>query len=56
MSIQTLMNDNPIHNEPGFSNRVGYEVKSYNDLIRHETLRVAVCDVLEGKPYPPEIM
>ena len=24
------------------------DVKRYNDIIQHETLRVAVCDMLEG--------
>ena len=28
--------------------------KRYNDLIRHETLRVAVCDALEGSPVMPQ--
>ncbi|XP_003390484.1 PREDICTED: ubiquitin-conjugating enzyme E2 Z-like [Amphimedon queenslandica] len=57
MSIQSLMNEKPFHNEPGFhKERLGWEVKSYNDIIRHETLRVAVCDVLERKSYPIELM
>lgn len=29
------------------------DIQRYNDIIRHETLRVAVCNVLEGKyKYP----
>lgn len=51
------MNEKPFHNEPGFSKeRLGWEVKSYNDVIRHESIRVAVCDVLERKSYPSELL
>lgn len=30
------------------------DAKRYNDIIRHETLRVAVCDMLEGVTPCPE--
>ena len=51
------MNDKPFHNEPGFAvERFGWEVQSYNDIIKHETLRVAVCDVLEKEAYPKELL
>ena len=30
------------------------DVRHYNDIIRHETLRVAVCDMLEGVTSCPE--
>ena len=73
ISIQSLLNENPYHNEPGFESErragasfltrvihstVNYflkgEAKRYNDVIRHETLRVAVCDALEGSPKMPD--
>uniref|UniRef100_A0A6U4LDK1 UBC core domain-containing protein n=3 Tax=Hemiselmis andersenii TaxID=464988 RepID=A0A6U4LDK1_HEMAN len=65
VSIQSLMDDQPFHNEPGFekeaykeggkaSKRAGRSqqsladlCKSYNQKITHESLRIAVCDVLE---------
>lgn len=57
VSIQSLMNEKPFHNEPGFAvERFGWEVESYNNIIRHETIRVAVCDVLEKKTYPNELV
>lgn len=28
--------------------------KNYNECIRHETIRVAVCDMMEGKCPCPE--
>ncbi len=40
------MNDKPYHNEPGFEQaRHPRDVANYNDCIRHETLRVAVCEM-----------
>ncbi|GLD61237.1 ubiquitin-conjugating enzyme E2 Z, partial [Lates japonicus] len=30
--------------------------KNYNECIRHETMRVAVCDMLEGKVPCPEAL
>jgi len=65
LSIQSLMDDNPYHNEPGFERETLAEkglrraaangtqktleeiTSKYNAKIAHETLRIAVCDVLE---------
>ncbi len=48
LSIQSLLNETPFHNEPGFHQQIhGWEVESYNDIVRHETLRVAVCDTID---------
>uniref|UniRef100_A0A4X2JM15 Ubiquitin-conjugating enzyme E2 Z n=1 Tax=Vombatus ursinus TaxID=29139 RepID=A0A4X2JM15_VOMUR len=55
VSIQSLMNENPYYNEPGFEQeRNPGDSNNYNELIRHETIRVAVCDMLEGKCPCPE--
>ena len=57
VSIQSLMNDKPFHNEPGFEKElIPGDVENYNNLIYHETLRVAVCDPLERKSAPPELL
>ncbi|KAM6957732.1 ubiquitin-conjugating enzyme E2 Z [Aplochiton taeniatus] len=57
ISIQSLMTENPYHNEPGFEQeRHPGDSKNYNECIRHETLRVAVCDMLEGKVPCPEAL
>ncbi|XP_020896143.1 ubiquitin-conjugating enzyme E2 Z [Exaiptasia diaphana] len=54
ISIQSLLNENPYHNEPGFEQeRQAGDCKRYNECIQHETLRVAVSDMLEGKPSCP---
>jgi len=46
MSIQSLMNEKPYHNEPGFEIARGTrDVENYNDCISYERLRVAVVDM-----------
>lgn len=48
ISIQSLLNENPYFNEPGFEmERSPGDSTRYNEIIQHETLRVAVCDMLE---------
>ena len=42
------MNPTPYHNEPGYeSERKEGDVVKYNQCITHETIRVAVCGMLE---------
>ncbi|XP_059486605.1 ubiquitin-conjugating enzyme E2 Z-like [Neocloeon triangulifer] len=50
VSIQSLLCENPYHNEPGFERErnKGDNVK-YNEIIRHETLRVAVIGMVENE-------
>merc|ERR1712039_313305 len=48
MSIQSLMNDRPYHNEPGFEvERYQGDVQAYNNVIQHETLRHAVLGMMD---------
>ncbi|GAB6032040.1 ubiquitin-conjugating enzyme E2 Ze [Chamberlinius hualienensis] len=51
ISIQSLLCEKPFHNEPGFEKSNRGDSERYNDIIIHETLRVAVCDMLEGRGY-----
>jgi len=47
ISIQSMMNDKPYHNEPGYeSERKTGDSKAYNIIIQHETIRVAVLQNL----------
>ncbi|GFS06919.1 ubiquitin-conjugating enzyme E2 Z [Elysia marginata] len=49
ISIQSLMNEKPYHNEPGYKHeRTPGDSKNYNDIIKHETIRVAVCEMIDG--------
>ncbi|XP_005094047.1 ubiquitin-conjugating enzyme E2 Z [Aplysia californica] len=55
ISIQSLMNEKPYHNEPGFEHeRTSGDSKHYNDIIQHETVRVAVCDMMDGLCSMPD--
>ncbi|CAM9178435.1 unnamed protein product [Ectocarpus sp. 4 AP-2014] len=48
LSIQSLMNEKPYHNEPGFEAASNpQDVRDYSDCITHETLRVAVCAMVD---------
>ena len=50
LSIQSLMSQNPYENEPGYETAKKDEVnpKAYVAKIRHETLRIAVIQRMEG--------
>ncbi|CAF0970037.1 unnamed protein product [Adineta steineri] len=55
ISIQSLMSENPYHNEPGYEQeRTSGDSKTYNEIIKHETLRVAVCEMLENQNSCPK--
>lgn len=57
ISIQSLMSENPYHNEPGFEQeRRPGDSKRYNECILHETLRVSVCMMLDGIQRCPEAL
>lgn len=48
LSIQSLMCEEPYHNEPGYETMGDDDIKSaYNDYIRYETLRVSVLSTLK---------
>jgi len=49
VSIQSLLNENPYHNEPGYDKEhLPGDSRRYNEIVEHETIRVAVCGSLEG--------
>ncbi|XP_046665358.1 ubiquitin-conjugating enzyme E2 Z-like [Homalodisca vitripennis] len=49
ISIQSLLTEKPYHNEPGFEKeRVSGDANRYNEIIQHETLRVAVIGMLDN--------
>ena len=55
MSIQSLMNERPYTNEPGFEQPADPRpVEDYNDVIAHETLRVAVLEAVTNAHGMPE--
>ncbi|XP_014254937.1 ubiquitin-conjugating enzyme E2 Z-like [Cimex lectularius] len=49
ISIQSLLTEKPYHNEPGFEReRFPGDSRRYNEIIQYETIRVAVCGMLEN--------
>lgn len=52
LSIQTILNESPIHNEPGYENVKTTHPKFvlYNKLIKHANIRVGVIQMLENIP------
>lgn len=56
VSIQSLMSEKPYHNEPGYRKPQNPgDVERYNEVIIHETLRVAVCEAVSKREGPPEL-
>jgi len=54
ISIQSIMNDKPYHNEPGYEKERRFgDVKRYNLIIQHETIRVAVLQNLNTVSSSP---
>ena len=62
LSIQSLLTPKPYCNEPGFENpRNPRDADAYSEFVRHETIRVAFCDILEqdsiaSKALPPAFL
>jgi len=50
LSIQTLLNENPIRNEPGFSKENSYKVKKYNNIVSYANIRLATIQMIEKIP------
>uniref|UniRef100_A0A7S2RPK1 Ubiquitin-conjugating enzyme E2 Z n=1 Tax=Rhizochromulina marina TaxID=1034831 RepID=A0A7S2RPK1_9STRA len=57
LSIQSLMNPKPYHNEPGYEVAKDHRaVDKYNDYIQYQTLRVAVYDMVKNQLGPESCM
>lgn len=50
LSIQTLLNNFPIQNEPGFEKESGKKAKDYNKMIEHANIRLATLDMITKPP------
>lgn len=55
LSIQSLMNEKPYHNEPGFEGINIVDCNNYSECIRHETIRVAVCEMATAVGLPEKL-
>jgi ubiquitin-protein ligase len=50
LSIQSLLNDNPLQNEPGFENEVGEKAINYLNLIKYYNISIASLDMITNIP------
>lgn len=54
LSLQSLLNTNPLLNEPGYEELLPSDDKVvlYNNIIKYETLRLGVFNMLENSTHP----
>lgn len=52
ITLQSLLNDNPIQNEPGFEKytKTSKQAREYNLIIKHANIRVAVLNTILNPP------
>lgn len=50
VSIQSLLNEHPIQNEPGHEKETGKDDKAYSEIIRYENIAVGVVHMLKNTP------
>lgn len=50
VSIQSLLNEHPIQNEPGHEKESGPDDKAYSEIIRYENIAVGVVRMLKQTP------
>ena len=55
LSIQSLLNERPIHNEPGWEKENGEKCKTYNDLLDYFNLKVGVIQMIQDTPFGFEV-
>merc|ERR1711871_121494 len=48
LSLQSLLNENPLHNEPGFENENGDRCQKYNQIITCENFNIAILNYLKN--------
>nr|QDY51857.1 ubiquitin-conjugating enzyme [Mimiviridae sp. ChoanoV1] len=51
LSIQSLMNEHPIQNEPGWETEIGIKSKEFNNVINYHNINTSVLSVLKKIPY-----
>lgn len=50
LTLQSILNEFPLQNEPGFENDKGLKSIYYNEVIQHETLNFTVFKLLKEPP------
>ena len=50
LSIQSLLNEKPIQNEPGWEKETGSKCKIYNEMIEYYNLKVGLIQMIKETP------
>ena len=48
LSIQSLMNEHPIQNEPGWETEVGIKSRDFNNVINYHNINTSILSVLKS--------
>jgi ubiquitin-conjugating enzyme E2 Z len=48
LSLQSLLTEKPLQNEPGYENENGTRSQNYNEVIEHENFRVAIISIIKS--------
>ena len=51
LSIQSLLNENPIVNEPGFEKETGTKAKNYSSVVNYFNIKTSTIKMLDNPPY-----
>ena len=43
VTIQSLLDENPLHNEPGFENEKSHRNNIYNEIVQYDTFQHLIC-------------
>jgi ubiquitin-conjugating enzyme E2 Z len=49
-SIQSLLNENPLQNEPGYENCIDEKAKIYRDVVEYYNVKVAIIQMMNFTP------
>jgi ubiquitin-conjugating enzyme E2 Z len=55
LSLQSLLNENPLQNEPGFENVLDKRHKLYNSVIEHENINISIIRMITNTPQGFEV-
>jgi ubiquitin-conjugating enzyme E2 Z len=55
LSIQSLLNENPIVNEPGFEKETGSKAKNYSSVVNYFNIKTATIKMLNTPPHGFEV-
>lgn len=50
LSLQSLLHEHPIQNEPGWENETGIKSKYYNNILAYYNIKVAIIQMVENIP------